>query len=253
VNLRRTAIVLVLLAAGRAASACELPTLVAIPAADALGERAANIIVATERYVTGIKAYVACVQAELAAAGGDAAPASLRNQLIARNNHAVAEAEAVLGQFRARVAPPEDLYLARFVSGDGDDCIQTPRLRSTSVINDIAVLFIERDGSASLNVLEQACPDLDRFGRFDVHRNIVGASSPNLGPVQTNRLCSAEFIEPYAFETSTRRSRPCALGRFFELTGEQAAQLMALRAAARPPAAEQDRQAETPARQSSEP
>lgn len=222
-----------LLAANGAASACGLPALVAIPAAGALGDGSAQVVAATQLYISAIKEYAACVQGELAAAGGATAPASLRNQLIARNNHAVAEAEAVLALFGERVTLPRNLYLAEFVAGESKQCIATPRLESTSVVNDLAVLFIERDGRTHLNVLEQACPDLERFGQFQVRRNLLGASDAALGPVQTNRLCSNEFIMPYAFDTDPLRSRECALGRFFEVTEEQAARLTALRAGAR--------------------
>jgi hypothetical protein len=215
-----------------AASACDLPTLVAIPAADSIGDDSARLIVAVQRYVDGIKGYTACVQAELAAAGGDAAPESLRNQLVVRNNGAVAEAGAVLALFGERLTPARNLYVAEFIAGDGEECVQTPRLESTAVINDIAVLYIERDGGAHLNVLEKSCPNLDRFGRFDTERNVVGGGDVSrLGPVWTNRLCSNEFIEPYKFDTSEVPQRECALGRFFALTEDQATRLMALRAA----------------------
>jgi hypothetical protein len=234
-NLRQAVFGFMLLAVHAAAPACDLPALVVIPAAGSLGDRSAEVIVATERYVTAIKEYATCVQAELTAAGGDAAPASLRNQLIGRNNRAIAEAEAVLAQFAERVMPARHLYLAPFVSGDGAECIQTPRLESTAVINDNAVLFVERSGRTYLNVLEESCSDLERFGYFEVRRNIIGGSDVSrLGPVQTGRLCSNEFIEPYAFDTNVRPNRDCGLGLFFDVTEEQAARLMALRAEARP-------------------
>ena len=68
-----------------------------------------------QRYVEGIRAYTACVKAELAAAGGDAAPESLRRSVL-RNNAAVAEARAVLAMFGERVTPAENLYLAEFLA-----------------------------------------------------------------------------------------------------------------------------------------
>ena len=66
---------------------------------------------------------------------------------------------------------------------------------------------------------------------------MIGRRDPNAGPVQTNRLCSREFIYPYAFETTITPSRECALGRFFELTAEQADRIMVRRPAARQAAA----------------
>ncbi len=221
-----------------AATACELPTLVAIPAAAEVRQSTPALLVAMQDYVGGIRDYVACVKDELTAAGGDAAPESVRNVLIRRNNAAVAEAEATVASFAARVAPLTELYLAEFVRGAGEDCVQTPRLESTAVVDDHAVLFMERAGRTYLNVLEAACPDLERFGRFQVRRDIVGRTDAALGPVQTGRLCSSEFIYPYAFETSSTPRRECALGLFFELTAEQAARIMELRPAARQAASE---------------
>jgi hypothetical protein len=257
-NVRHAVVGSLLVVVHFAAAACDLPALVVIPAQEPLGDRSAEVIVATQRYVTAIKEYATCVQAELTAAGGDAAPASLRNQLIGRNNHAIAEAESVLELFRERVAPPQVLYLAEFATGEGAECIQTPRLESTAVINDIAVLFVEQSGRTYLNVLEESCTDLERFGYFRVNRNIIGRSDVSrLGPGQTSRLCSNEFIEPYAFDTNVRPNRDCGLGLFFDITEEQGARLMALRgespAAATADAARRDDPAEgTPAPRRSE-
>jgi hypothetical protein len=230
----------VLLAVNAAASACDLPALVAIPAASSLGEAAPQLLVRTRAYVAGIQAYTACVQAELAAAGGDAAPPSVRAQLTARNNNAVAEARTVLALFEQRVAPPGDLYLADYIAGEGLDCIPTSRLMETGVINDLAVLFIERDGSAYLNVLEESCADLASSGKFDV------STSSQSGEL---RICSGEVLEPFRFDAASARKRECGLGKFFELTKEQMATLTSSRNSARPAAAtaESAPREETPA------
>jgi hypothetical protein len=67
------------------------------------------------------------------------------------------------------------------------------------------------------------------------------------------RLCSDEFIVPYAFETQTLRNRECALGRFFELNQEQTARILEVRSARQAAAAPADGlEAETPGRQRSE-
>ena len=213
-NARSALCGLLLLGLNALAAACELPRLVAIPAAEDVGQETPGLIVAMQGYVVGIKDYMACVQADLAAAGGDAAPESLRNALIRRNNAAVGEAEAVIALFAARVAPIKELYLAEFVTGTGEDCVSSSRMESTAVVDDHAVLFIERTGRAYLNVLETSCPDLERFGKFEVRRGIAGRAADDLGPVQQNRLCSSEYIYPYAFETSATACRECALGRF---------------------------------------
>ena len=127
-----------LLAAHVAAVACDLPALAVVPAAGTVDDFVGRRIAEMQRYVTGIREYTACVQAELAAAGGDSAPESLRAVLIRRNNAAVAEAKVVMELFGERVAPIEDLYLAELITGEGQECIPTARLETTSVVNDMA-------------------------------------------------------------------------------------------------------------------
>jgi hypothetical protein len=83
--------------------ACEMPPLVAIPAKDKVGDQAAAIKDATKVYFDLMKAYTDCVQAELTAAGGNSAPTLTKTVLIARNNAAVAEADAVKKLFDANV------------------------------------------------------------------------------------------------------------------------------------------------------
>jgi hypothetical protein len=53
-----------------------------------------------------MRAYTACVQAALTAAGGDSAQPIVKSVLVARNNAAVAEVQAVVKIFQANVPPP---------------------------------------------------------------------------------------------------------------------------------------------------
>ena len=85
--------------------ACTMPPLVAIPAKDKVGDQGPALKDATSAYFDAMKAYTSCVQAALAAAGGDAAPSLMKSLLVARNNAAVAEAEAVKKLFEASVGP----------------------------------------------------------------------------------------------------------------------------------------------------
>ena len=85
------------------ALACEMPPLVAIPAKDKVGDQGAVIRDATSVYFNAMKDFTDCVQAELKAAGGDNAPKLTKQVLIARNNAAVAEADAVKKLFEANV------------------------------------------------------------------------------------------------------------------------------------------------------
>ena len=216
-----------------------------VPAGGTVDDFAGQRIAQMQRYVTGIREYTACVQAELAAAGGDAAPESTRSVLIGRNNAAVAEARAVMDLFGERVARVEDLYLAEFITAEGDECIPTERLEMTSVVNDMAVLFIQRGGRTHLNVLEASCRDLVRYGEFEVRRDLIGSRLNGLGNIETNSLCSREFI--YPFLVTRRSAEGCGLGRFFDVTKEQAAKLIEVGTANRAAAAEQPAQPESSA------
>jgi esterase/lipase len=87
------------------ALACELPPLVVIPPKDKVGDQAAVVRDATKTYFDQMKVYTDCVQAELTAAGGNNAPTVMKTVLIARNNAAVAEADAVKKLYDASVGP----------------------------------------------------------------------------------------------------------------------------------------------------
>ncbi len=96
--MRITKIAAALLMTGTAGAglACTLPPLVAIPAKDAVGDKGPQIQQETAQYFDAMKAYTACVQAELTAAGGDSAQRVVKAVLVQRNNSAVAEGQAVL-------------------------------------------------------------------------------------------------------------------------------------------------------------
>jgi len=88
------------------ALACDLPRLAAVPDPSGLSEqqrRAVQQEVAA--YFEAMKAYTACLQTDIVAAGGDDAP-KYRAVLVNRNNAAVAEAEAVLKAFGKYVPLP---------------------------------------------------------------------------------------------------------------------------------------------------
>jgi hypothetical protein len=166
-NARQVLLGLLLAAVNVAAAACEVPKLIALPAAGDVGDDSGRWIAEMQGYVTGIRDYSSCIRAELLAAGGDSAPESLRDVLIRRNNAAVDEGRAVIALFEDRVAPIEELYLAEFLGAGGQPCIDQLRLERVGVVDDLSVLFIDRSGRTYLNVLERSCTDLARFGHFD--------------------------------------------------------------------------------------
>ena len=93
----------VLSAIAGGATACELPKIAIIPAKAQVAGKEAEIRTAASAYFAAMQAYTACVQAELAGAGGDAAPNVVKKVLVARNNAAVAEAEFMMKLFTSNV------------------------------------------------------------------------------------------------------------------------------------------------------
>ena len=89
------------------ALACELPKIPIIPPKDEVAGKEAELRTAAAAYFTAMQAYTACIQAELAGAGGDAAPDVLKRVLVARNNTAVAEAEFMMKLFTDNVGQVE--------------------------------------------------------------------------------------------------------------------------------------------------
>ena len=85
--------------------ACELPKLAMIPPKNQVAGKEAELRATATQYFMEVQAYTACVQAELAAAGGDSAPDIVKRVLVARNNTAVAEAEFMMKLFTDNVGP----------------------------------------------------------------------------------------------------------------------------------------------------
>jgi hypothetical protein len=102
------------------ALACELPPLVAIPPKDKIGDQAPVLREATKTYFDAMKTYTDCIQAELAAAGGNSASTVMKTVLIARNNSAVAEADAVRKLYEANLGATV-VPASQFNQGTPDD------------------------------------------------------------------------------------------------------------------------------------
>ena len=86
------------------ALACTLPKLALIPPKDQIAGRESEVMAAMMDYSTGMDAYVGCIRAELDAAGGDNAPATVKSVLVLRNNTAVAEKEFMIRLYTENVA-----------------------------------------------------------------------------------------------------------------------------------------------------
>jgi hypothetical protein len=104
-RLTHTLLVGLLVAAAGTAGACEVPALVPIPPKENNVGKEQNLRDAYLKYREAMQAYTQCVQAELASAGGDAAPTIIKAALVQRNNQAVAEVTAMDKLFAENVGP----------------------------------------------------------------------------------------------------------------------------------------------------
>lgn len=93
-----------LAAISSAALACDNPSLIEIPEEAPEGRRLERLREATQDYFQAMTAYTQCIQAELGELGDNATDLQ-RGLLVARNNAAVAEVEAVLQVYAQRIEP----------------------------------------------------------------------------------------------------------------------------------------------------
>ena len=105
------------------AMACDLPKLPVIPEKDKIGDQAQFVSTATSAYFDGIRTYADCIESALAAAGGDAAPASVKTVYAERASGAVVEAQEIQKLFQERVAagqsatPGSEAALRKLIEG----------------------------------------------------------------------------------------------------------------------------------------
>jgi hypothetical protein len=102
-NVTKTIVAGLLVTVAGAAGACEIPKLVVIPAKENAIGKEEGLRTAFTQYRQGMETYTQCIQAELTAAGGDKAPATIKAALVLRNNQAVAEVQAMDKLFNTNV------------------------------------------------------------------------------------------------------------------------------------------------------
>ena len=95
------------------ALACDLPKLMVIPPKNEVAGKEEAIRAAGRTYFAAMQAYTACIQAELAAAGGDAAPSVVKSVLVRRNNSAAAEMQFMMKVFTDNVGPIQSAPLGQ--------------------------------------------------------------------------------------------------------------------------------------------
>jgi hypothetical protein len=159
------------------AFACDLPKLPIIPAKDQIGDQAAIVSAATGAYFDGMRAYTDCIDAALAAAGGDAAPASFKATIVKRHNAAVAEAQAIQKLFQERVAagqtaaPGSEAALRKLIeglaSGMPDYAAMTPEF-AKQMRQQVGFLEPMAAGSGAIQSIEFAGIDTEGRNIFQV-------------------------------------------------------------------------------------
>ncbi len=102
-NVTKTIIAGLLVTVAGAAGACEVPKLMVIPKKEEAVGKEDSLRAAFMSYRQSMEGYAQCITAELAAAGGDKAPAPIKAGLVLRNNTAIAEVQAMDKLFNENV------------------------------------------------------------------------------------------------------------------------------------------------------
>jgi len=159
------------------AFACDLPKLPLIPEKDKIGDQAPTISAATGAYFDGMRTYTDCIDGELMAAGGDAAPASFKAAVVGRHNAAVAEAQEVQKLFQERVSAGQtaqkgsEAALRKLIeglaSGMPDYAAMTPEF-AKQMEQQIRFLEPMAKGSGAIHSIEFAGIDTEGRNIFQV-------------------------------------------------------------------------------------
>jgi hypothetical protein len=161
------------------ALACDMPKIPVIPARDKLGDQAPAVTAATSAYFEGMRAYAGCIEGVLAAAGGEAAPASIKAALVNRNNAAVIEAQEVQKLYQERVAVGQTAtpgsqealrkYIEGIASGKPDYDSMTPEWARTAKQQ---LAFMQRAAAAAGAIQNIEFGGIDQDGRniYVVHQ-----------------------------------------------------------------------------------
>jgi hypothetical protein len=89
------------------------------------------------------------------------------------------------------------------------NCVNSSRIRSTTVVDDSSIIFYMRGRTTYLNVLPRQCRGLAREGRFS-YRSSTGS------------LCRLDTIRIlYSMGSGIREGAACGLGYFQEVTEEE--------------------------------
>ena len=91
-----------------------------------------------------------------------------------------------------------------------ENCVVVRDIRRTTVVDEHSILFYMRGGKIYRNYLPRACPSLAQQKRF-MYRASVG------------RLCDVDWIDViYSFGGGFDRGSSCGLGKFYEISEEEA-------------------------------
>ena len=201
------------------ALACDLPKIPVIPARDQIGDQAPAVTAATSAYFESMRAYADCIEAALAAAGGDAAPASFKDAMIERNNAAVIEAQAVQKLFQERVAvgqtatPGAEVALRKYIegiaSGMPDYDAMTPEWARTARQS---LAFAQRAAAAAGAIQSMEFGGIDPDGRniYVVHQ-ANGITNARIGLDAAGKIDFAMLRPAPAPGEPRSRCRDCGI------------------------------------------
>lgn len=97
----------------------------------------------------------------------------------------------------------------------GENCIDTRRISTTTVVDDQTIIFYMRGGENYVNELPRKCPSLARERRFSYRTSI-------------SRLCDIDTITVlYSMGRGLEPGPSCGLGRFYPISDEEAKALRA--------------------------
>lgn len=209
---------LLLVAAALPATACDLPKIPVIPARDKIGDQAPAVTAATSAYFEGMRAYADCIEAALAAAGGDAAPTSFKDALIERNHAAVLEAQEVQKLYQERVAvgqtatPGAEVALRKYIegiaAGKPDYDAMTPDWARTAKQS---LAFAQRAAAAAGAIQSMEFGGIDQDGRniYVVHQE-KGTTNARIG-LDADGKVNFAMLRPAAVAGQGSRCRDCGI------------------------------------------
>ena len=108
---------------------------------------------------------------------------------------------SLLGALAACSAPPPRATQPMVPAGDPVNCVQTNRIRGTSIVDDQTIDFRMSNGTVYRNTLPNSCPGLRAADAFSYRTSQA-------------RLCNVDIIRVLNTSGGPRTGASCGLGQF---------------------------------------